>query len=149
MTRTPDPLEPTSLPGAARPHTPAELLQALPVVISQVYDEADRRLRAQLLECLLRPFGPLALAAVACGAFGAFVQRQGWQQLSVPLDDASLRFSDEQIRELASLALQIDPGVLAQLDSVLTSQPRPRPSPDMPRFDAPPAALSDALPPLQ
>ncbi len=116
---------------------PADLVSALPVLIAQVYEQAQQPLRAQLLECLLQPLGPLALVAVASGAFSTFVHRQGWQRLNVPVDDA-LEFSAEQLQELAGFALEIDPGVLVRLDSLLTDRPRPAPALD--------ALVADGLP---
>jgi hypothetical protein len=116
---------------------PADLVSALPVLIAQVYEQAQQPLRAQLLECLLQPLGPLALVAVASGAFSTFVHRQGWQRLNVPVDGA-LEFSAEQLQELAGFALEIDPGVLVRLDSLLTDRPRPAPALD--------ALVADGLP---
>lgn len=114
-----------------------DLAAALPVLIAQAYEQSGPPLRAQLLECLLQPLGPLALVAVASGVFGSFAHRQGWQRLSVPADDA-LEFSAEQLQELAGFALEIDPGVLVRLDSLLTDRPRPAPALD--------AMVADGLP---
>lgn len=116
---------------------PTDLVAALPVLIAQAYAQAGPPLRAQLLECLLQPLGPLALVAVASGVFGSFAHRQGWQRLSVPADDA-LEFSAEQLQELAGFALETDPGVLVRLDSLLTDRPRPAPALD--------AMVADGLP---
>lgn len=125
MQSRPDARELLFQPGAALcpAWTPAEAAQALPSLVAQAYDQADLALRAQLLSCLLQPCGPLALAGVASGAFGGFLQRAQGQGLAVSLDDAQ-PFSAEQVQELASFAFQIDPGVLLQLDQLLTDQPQ-------------------------
>lgn len=125
MQSRPDAREPLLQPGAALcpAWTPAEAALALPSLVAQAYDQADLALRAQLLCCLLQPCGPLALAGVASGAFGGFLHRGLGASLSVSLDDAQ-PFSAEQVRELASFAFQIDPGVLLQLDQLLTDHPQ-------------------------
>ena len=127
MQSRPDAREPLLQPGTAfNTWTPAEAADALPSLVAQAYDQADLALRAQVLSCLLRPFGPLALAGVASGAFGGILQRAQGQGLAVSLDDAQ-PYNAEQVRELASFAFQIDPGVLLQLDQLLTDHPHARP----------------------
>lgn len=104
-------------------------LQDMAALVSQLFVRADRDLQAQMLGCLLAPFGPLALASVASGAFGAFVQDRHWRQSGLRMDDVP-QFDAEQLQELACFAFQIDPGVLMQLDDLLTSQARRlKPSP--------------------
>jgi hypothetical protein len=105
-----------------------DMVAELPALVAQAYAQADSVLRAQLLECLLQPFGPLALASVASGAFGQFLPRQGWPRLSVSPDDVA-QFSLGQVQELACFAFQIDPGVMAQLDRLLSERPVGLPSP--------------------
>ena len=68
--------------------------------------------RRKLLEGLLRPVGSLAMAAVASGAFGAFLLRR------VTLDDVA-RISVEQLAELARFVEQCNPDVLQQVLSML------------------------------
>jgi hypothetical protein len=68
--------------------------------------------RRKLLERLLRPVGSLAMAAVASGAFGAFLLRR------VTLEDVA-RISVEQLVELARFVDQVNPDVLQQILSML------------------------------
>lgn len=91
-------------------------------LVSDVYREAPPALRARVLECLLRPVGPLALAAVAAGAFGSFLHRENWGRLHVSIDDA-LRFSSDQIFELTRFVDQARPEALGQLTSLMTENP--------------------------
>jgi hypothetical protein len=69
-------------------------------------------LRRKLLERLLRPVRSLALAAVASGAFSAFLLRR------VTLDDVA-RITAEQVAGLARFVEQCSPEVLQQLLSIL------------------------------
>src|SRR5438132_13457991 len=46
---------------------------AIPELIADVYAHAAAGFRARLIECLLRPVGPLALVTIAAGTFGACV----------------------------------------------------------------------------
>ncbi len=91
-------------------------------LVSDVYSESPPSLRARLLECLLQPVRPLALAAVAAGAFGGFLHRQPWSRLSVSADEA-LRFSAEQVFELSRYVEQYQPEALRQIASLLTEYP--------------------------
>lgn len=91
-------------------------------LVSDVYTEAPAPLRARLLECLLRPVGPLGLVAVAAGAFGSFLHRESWGRLNVSLDD-TLRFSADQIFELARFVDQVRPEALGQLSSLMADNP--------------------------
>ena len=102
-------------PGLAR----TELVSRL---VSQVYVEAPVSLRAGLLECLLRPIGPLALSAVAAGAFAIFVYRSAWNQLAV-VPASVTRFSANEVLELARFVEQYQPDVLGQIVHVLSDYP--------------------------
>jgi hypothetical protein len=84
----------------------------LPERIADAYRRAAAPVRKRLLERLLRPVGSLALAAVASGAFGAFLLRR------VTLDDVA-RISVEQMVELARFVDQVNPDVLQQILSML------------------------------
>ena len=66
----------------------------LPELIADAYRRAAAPVRRVLLERLLRPVGSLALAAIASGAFAAFLHRR------VALDDVA-RITAEQMAELA------------------------------------------------
>jgi hypothetical protein len=69
-------------------------------------------LRRKLLERLLRPVGSLALAAIASGAFSAFLLRR------VTLEDVA-RITADQMAELARFVAQVNPDVLQQILSML------------------------------
>jgi hypothetical protein len=101
--------------GANGPHPPiAEL-------VAQVYRGARPPLRKRLLECLLRPVGPLGLVAIAAGAFGAILQRGGYRELAVTPEDAS-RISPEQMLELARYVEQANPESLLQIAPIVSDQ---------------------------
>lgn len=91
-------------------------------LVSDVYGESPPLLRARVLECLLQPVGPLGLVAVAAGAFGSFLHRESWGRLNVSVDD-TLRFSADQIFELARFVDQVRPEALGQLVGLVTESP--------------------------
>ena len=93
---------------------------ALPSLISEVYRESAVPSRAKLLECLLRPLGPLALVAVAAGAFGNFLYRASWRRLTVSVEDA-LRIDAPQVFELASYVEQNSPEILRQVGHLVAN----------------------------
>ncbi|HYA65307.1 MAG TPA: hypothetical protein VEE84_01370, partial [Burkholderiaceae bacterium] len=47
----------------------------MPELVSEVYRRSPALLRTKLLECLLRPVGPLALVALSTGAFSHLLHR--------------------------------------------------------------------------
>lgn len=96
----------------------SEAAPPFPVVVAEVFPRASPRLRARLLECLLRSVGPLALAVVAAGAFAKFVARAGWPGLSVTAEDAT-SVSAAQVQELARYVEQADPRIVDQIASIL------------------------------
>ncbi len=91
-------------------------------LVCEVYAESPPPLRARVLECLLRPVGPLGLVAVAAGAFGSFLHRESWGRLSVSFED-TLRFSSDQVFELARFVDQFRPEALGQLASLMAENP--------------------------
>ena len=91
---------------------PSRARSALPEVIADAYRRAAAPLRRKLLEGLLRPVGSLALAAIASGAFSAFLLRR------VTLDDVA-RITAEQFVELARFVDQVNPDVLQQILTML------------------------------
>lgn len=106
---------------AAVPAGPAREI-ALSRLYADFYRDAEPSLRARTLECLLRPISPLGLVAVAAGAFSAFLHRESWGRLSVPIEDA-MRFSSEQIFELARFVDQLQPDAFRQVASLLVANP--------------------------
>lgn len=100
----------------------AESEALVPLYVSGVYREAPPTLRAQLIECLMRPMGALGLVAVAGGAFAALRQRHGWQTVQVTLDDAA-RITADQVMELSLYLQQATPEVFRQVADLLADQP--------------------------
>jgi hypothetical protein len=94
----------------------------VPQLVSEVYREAPPPLRARLLECLLKPVRPLPLVAVAAGAFGTFLHRESWSRVSVSVEDA-VRFSAEQVFELARYVEHFQPETFRQIGSLLAENP--------------------------
>lgn len=104
-------------PAGSRPEAPPA---APPIaeLVAEVYRSARPPLRKRLLECLLRPLGPLGLVAIAAGAFGLVLQRGGYRTLAVAPEDAA-RISPEQMLELARYVEQAHPEVLLQIGPML------------------------------
>ena len=100
----------------------AESEALVPLYVSGVYREAPPTLRAQLIECLMRPMGALGLVAVAGGAFAALRQRHGWQTLQVTLDDAT-RITADQVMELSLYLQQATLEVFRQVADLVADQP--------------------------
>lgn len=106
----------------ATPHGVDEPAAAQPVaaLIARVYDEGSQPLRLKLLALLLRPVGPLALVAIASGAFASFLRRRTWQASDLSLDDVA-RITGDHILELARYVEQANPDLIAQVGSVVAS----------------------------
>ncbi|MGE0315089.1 MAG: hypothetical protein AB7P21_26020 [Lautropia sp.] len=102
-------------PGEAR----AELVSRL---VSRVYVESPAALRARLLERLMRPIGPLALTAIAAGAFARFVHRGAWSTLA-EIPGGIEHIGGEQVFELARFVEQVQPDAIEQLARVLAEHP--------------------------
>lgn len=112
-----------ALPTGTRPAAGMDAAPAqLPELIADVYRDAAVPLRTRLVECLLRPLGPLGLVAVAAGAFGALLQRGGYREIAVTAEDA-LRISPDQVLELARYVEQACPDSLLQLGPLLADSP--------------------------
>jgi hypothetical protein len=109
---------PPILPSLAASHADA----ALPAIVCEVYRAAPAPLRARLLECLLKPVGPLALTVIASGAFGAFLQRRPWAGASLSIDDVA-SVSAEQLLELAGYVEQASPDVFLQMPALVAGSP--------------------------
>ena len=94
----------------------------LPPLIADFYAEAPPSLKLRLLDNLLRPVGPLALVAIAAGAFGSLLPSARWRAVTVTLDDVA-RISAAQVLELARYVEQKSPDVLLQLPRLLGDSP--------------------------
>lgn len=103
-------------------NAPAEDQASLPPLIADFYAEAPPSLKVRLLDNLLRPVGPLALVAIAAGAFGNLLPSARWRSVTVTLDDVA-RISASQVLELARYVEQKSPDVLFQLPKLLGDSP--------------------------
>ena len=99
--------------AAAAPTSPGAASGRAPRLVARLYGAASPLLRSRLLACLVRPLGPLALAAVAAGAFTTLLSRGGAGGLSIAVGDVA-RFSKEQVAELARFVEQVQPEALLQ-----------------------------------
>ena len=95
---------------------------SFPNIVARLYPNAEIALRVRLLRSLLRPLGPMAVAAVAAGAFVKCLERAGWNRLSVTVDDA-LSATSGQIMELARYVEQSDPNVVERIYRMLDAHP--------------------------
>jgi len=104
-----DPIVTSALPAV--PAAPAEGRVAR--LMARLYGSANLALRTRLVACLLRPLGPLGVAAVAAGAFTVVLTRRGAGGLGVAMADVA-HFSKEQVAELARFVEQVSPDALQQ-----------------------------------
>jgi hypothetical protein len=94
----------------------------IPELVSAVYDEAPALLRARLLECLVRPLGPLALVAVAAGAFGHLFYRLRRDAAPISTNEVN-RITPEQVLELTRYVEQCSPDALLHIGALIISCP--------------------------
>ena len=87
--------------------------------IASIYRSATVTVRTQMLEQMLRPVGPLALVALAAGAFGEVLRRGHYRRLVVLPEDA-LRITTEQLVELARYLDQHSPETLRGITHLWT-----------------------------
>jgi hypothetical protein len=100
----------------------AGLPRDIPALVSELYDRAPEPLRIKLLEHLLRPVGPLAMVAIAAGAFARFVYRLRRDAMPIPLEDAA-RITSAHVLQLARYVEQSSPQVLHQVASLIANRP--------------------------
>jgi hypothetical protein len=79
-----------------------------------LYAGANAWHRARIVRRLLRPLGPLALVAVASGAFAGQLHRAGGREGRHGVDDLG-RFSTDQVFELARYVEQAAPEELQRV----------------------------------
>jgi hypothetical protein len=94
----------------------------IPELVSAVYHEGPASLRTRLLECLVRPLGPLAVVAIAAGAFGHLLYRLRHDAAPISTDDAS-RITSEQVLELTRYVEQCSPDALLQIGVLIADPP--------------------------
>jgi len=71
---------------------------------------------------LLLPVGPLALVAIAAGAFGNLLPTKQWRVASATLEDA-MQLTGWQVLELARYVEQKSPEAFARLPELLSDSP--------------------------
>ena len=96
--------------------------ERVPRLVSRLYRSADPAARAGMLTALMRPLSPLALAAVASGAFAGFVARRRGAPIDVGIDEAN-RFTSDQVLELARFVEQVDVGAFRDAVSGIVASP--------------------------
>ena len=113
---------PTTPQDDARADIGAAAEADVPVLVAAVYREAPPSLRQRLLNHLLRPVGPLALVAVAAGAFAKLLPSGRWSSAQVQLDDV-WTIRPDQVLDLAQYVEQKAPEMLLMLPDVLAANP--------------------------
>jgi hypothetical protein len=107
-----------------KPPTPApEILaasdtQTLPAALAGAFTRLRLGQRVRVLRRLLLPVGPMALAALAGGAFAKYASQARWPRITISFDDAA-RVTSGQIYELVRYVQQSNPLVLQQILAVL------------------------------
>ena len=93
----------------------------IPALISDLYERAPVSARAKLLEHLLRPVGPLAMMAIAAGAFARFAYRLRRDAVPISLEDAA-RITSGHVLHLARYVEQSSPAVLHQIGVLIANR---------------------------
>ena len=89
---------------------------------SRLYAGAGAVQRSRIVVMLAKPLGPLALVAVASGAFAGLLDRASALGAALPIDELA-DFSREQVFELARFVEQVRPDALQQVASVFAESP--------------------------
>ncbi len=105
-----------------REYRPAHTAPELAPLVADLFAKAAPPQRVRLLNGLLRPVGPLALVAIAAGAFSNLLPSAQWHVASATLDDA-MRLSAGQVLELARYVEQKNPESFARLPTLLADSP--------------------------
>lgn len=103
------------------PPTEAACAKA-PRLVARLYAASNQALRAQVLQCLLRPLSLLGGVAAAAGAFSNMALRHSANEVMVRVDDLN-HITTEQVFELAHFAQQVNPGALKQVATLVSQQP--------------------------
>ena len=89
-------------------------------LVGQIYAQATPPQQAQVLTQLLRPVGPLALVAIAAGAFSRLLPSARWQSAEITPELAQ-GSGAEQVLDLALYVQQKSPELLMGLPDVVGS----------------------------
>ena len=101
--------------GPAEPSRAARLA-------SRLYAGASAMQRSRIVTALLQPLGPLALVAVASGAFAGLLERASALGGVRPLDEPG-DFTRDQVFELARFVEQVSPETLRRLAGAVAENP--------------------------
>jgi hypothetical protein len=112
------------VPANRRPRVAREKGSArdIPELVSALYGEAPTALRVQLVEQLVRPLGPLALVAIATGAFRHLLYRLRRDAAPISPDDVG-RITSGQVLELTRYVQQCSPDALLQIGALIADGP--------------------------
>jgi hypothetical protein len=89
---------------------------------SRLYAGASAVQRSRIVATLLRPLGPLALVAVASGAFAGLLDRANRLGTTLPIDELG-KFTRDQVFELARFVEQVSPDALQQVAGAVAENP--------------------------
>jgi hypothetical protein len=89
---------------------------------ARLYAGASVVQRSRIVATLVRPLGPLALVAVASGAFAGLLDRINALGASLPIDELG-HFTREQVYELARFVEQVSPEALQQVAGAIADNP--------------------------
>ena len=89
---------------------------------ARLYAGATAVQRSRIVSTLCRPLGPLALVAVASGAFAGLLGRAGALGPSLRVDDLA-GFTRHQVFELARFVEQVSPDALQQVAGSVAENP--------------------------
>jgi hypothetical protein len=89
---------------------------------ARLYAGASAVQRSRIVATLLRPLGPLALVAVASGAFAGLLDRANALGASLPIDELG-HFTRDQVFELARFVEQVSPEALQQVARAIAEHP--------------------------
>ena len=88
---------------------------------SRLYAGASAMQRSRIVTTLLRPLGPLALVAVASGAFAGLLDRAN--AVGAASIDELGHFTRDQVFELARFVEQVSPDALQQVAGTIAENP--------------------------
>lgn len=111
-----------SLQSSLHEPRPAHTAPELAPLVADLFAKAAPPQRVRLLNGLLRPVGPLALVAIAAGAFANLLPTTRWHIASATLEDAT-RLTAGQVLELARYVEQKSPEAFMQLPELLADSP--------------------------
>lgn len=89
---------------------------------SRLYAGASAVQRSRIVATLVRPLGPLALVAVASGAFAGLLNRIHALGGALPIDELG-HFTRDQVFELARFVEQVSPDALQQVAGAIAENP--------------------------